>query len=229
MCGRYTLGIVLALLAERFGLFDIEAAIILNLLPRYNLSPSQIAPIITGGATRQLEAMRWGLIPSWAKDDSFASKMINARAETLTEKPSFRKLIDRSRVLVPSDGFFEWRQLPNGKKEPVRIVLQDGELFAFAGLADTWRKPDGSELKTFTIITTEANELLKPVHDRMPVILPREAESEWLDPSRKGSDLLTLLKPYPAEEMDLYPVSSVVNNPRNDSPACVERVPELEK
>jgi putative SOS response-associated peptidase YedK len=229
MCGRYALAIALALLAERFGLYNVESTIILNLLPRYNLAPSQMAPIVTGGATRQLEAMRWGLIPSWAKDDSFASKMINARSETISEKPSFRNLIDRSRILIPSTGFFEWWQLPNGKREPVRIVLQDEPLFAFAGLSDTWRKPDGSELKTFTIITTEANELLKPVHERMPVILPRDAEEEWLDPMRKGTGVLRLLKSYPAEEMDFYPVSTIVNSPHNDSPACIERVPDSEK
>ncbi len=228
MCGRYILALTLALLAERFGLYNIEAEIIMNLLPRYNFAPSQLAPIITQQATRQLEVMRWGLIPSWAKDDSFASKMINARSETITEKPSFRKLIDRSRVLVPSTGFYEWRERPGGKREPVRIVLQDESVFAFAGLADTWRKPDGSELKSFTIITTEANELLKPVHDRMPVILPKESEAEWLDSSRKGNDVLALLKPYPAEAMDFHAVTALVNNPRNDSPLCIEKMPASE-
>lgn len=189
------------------------------------MAPTQFAPIITSdGGNRKLKPMRWGLIPSWAPDDSFASKMINARSETLAEKPSFRKLIDRSRVMIPADGFFEWRDFPNGKRGPIRIALKTGEPFAFAGLSDKWKKPDGSELETFTIITTSANELISPLHDRMPVILPREAEEVWLDLSKSGAKAVELLKPYSADAMEYFSVSTLVNKPVNDSPACIERV-----
>jgi putative SOS response-associated peptidase YedK len=226
MCGRYSIAVVLELLRSRFELIGMtpEAA---DFVPRYNVAPTQDVPIVTGDNGNRLVTMRWGLVPSWAKEESIGNKMINARGETLTEKPSFRNLIDRSRVIVPVDGFYEWKILPSGKKAPVRIRLKDHEPFGLAGLSDRWKKPDGSELRTFTIITVEANSHLRPVHDRMPAILPRDSENPWLDMGLKGKDVLQLLKSYPSEEMEYYEVSPVVNSPRNDSPVCIEPVPQL--
>jgi putative SOS response-associated peptidase YedK len=226
MCGRYSIAVVLELLKSRFQIIGLtpEAE---DFVPRYNVAPTQEVPIVVGGEGNQLVTMRWGLVPSWAKDEAIGNKMINARGETLTEKPSFRNLVDRSRVIVPVDGFYEWKVLPSGKKAPVRILLKDREPFGLAGLSDRWKKPDGGELKTFTIVTVEANSHLKGVHDRMPAILPRAVEKNWLDMKLKGTEVLELLKPYPSEEMEYYEVSPAVNSPRNDTPLCVEPVPAL--
>ena len=220
MCGRYTLTSGLVILQRRFGF----AAEQLNLEPRYNLAPSQQAPVIVMAGSYSVKMMRWGLVPSWAKVASIGYKMINARAETVGEKPSFKRPLQRTRCLVLADGFFEWRKVPGEKTElPLRFVLKSHEPFAFAGLWDTWIKPEGDELQTFTIITTEANELVQPVHNRMPVILPQEHEDVWLDPDNRDLQKLTaLLKPYPTEKMEAYPVSTLVNSPKNDSPECIE-------
>ena len=220
MCGRFTLTPGLTILQRRFSF----AAEQLSLNPRYNLAPGQNAPVVVGEGARVLKLMRWGLVPSWAKDTSIGYKMINARAETVAEKPSFKRPLQRRRCLVLADSFFEWRKVPGEKtKLPLRFVLKSREPFAFAGLWDTWIKPEGDELQTFTIITTEANELVQPVHHRMPVILPQEHEDAWLDPDNRDTQKLTaLLKPYPTEEMEAYPVATLVNSPKNDSPECIE-------
>jgi putative SOS response-associated peptidase YedK len=166
--------------------------------------------------------MHWGLVPSWAKDASIGNKMINARAETLTEKRTFKALLGRKRCLVLADGFYEWQKRERGKL-PMRFVLKDREPFAFAGLWDRWRRPDGNELQSFTIITTGANDLLRPVHDRMPVILDREGEGEWLNMDLKDTTkLIPLLKPYPSGDMEAYCVSKLVNSPTNDRPECIK-------
>jgi putative SOS response-associated peptidase YedK len=170
--------------------------------------------------------MQWGLIPSWAKDPSIGNKMINARAETLTEKPSFKRLIGKRRCLVVADGFYEWAKQGRGKM-PMRFVLKSGEPFAFAGLWDRWKKPDGGPLDSFTIITTQANDLLKPIHDRMPVILGEGDEEIWLDPKVADSiRLVSVLKPFSPELMEGYFVSRLVNSPRNDLPECIRAEPE---
>jgi putative SOS response-associated peptidase YedK len=169
-----------------------------------------------------MKEMLWGLIPSWAKDPGIGNRMINARVETLAEKPAFRAALKKRRCIIPADGFYEWQKL--GKvKQPVRIVLKSREPFGFAGLWEHWRSPKGEEVLSCTIITTEANELLKAVHERMPVILTRDAEAAWLDPkTQEPEKLLPLLKQYPLEEMEFYPVSREVNSPAVDKASNIE-------
>ncbi|MFQ5542681.1 MAG: SOS response-associated peptidase, partial [Candidatus Binatia bacterium] len=182
MCGRYTQTASPENLLFRFG-FDDHG---ITLRPRYNLAPGQDAPTVISDGTRVHRMMHWGLVPSWAKDASIGNRMINARAETLTEKRTFKALLGRKRCLVLADGFYEWQKRERGKL-PMRFVLKDREPFAFAGLWDSWRRPDGNELQSFTIITTGANDLLRPVHGRMPVILDREGEGEWLNMDLKDT------------------------------------------
>lgn len=168
--------------------------------------------------------MHWGLVPTWAKDASIGNRMINARAETIAEKRTFKALLDRKRCLVLADGFYEWQKKERGKF-PVRFVLKDRGLFAFAGLWDSWRKPDGSEIQSFTIITTGANDIIRPIHERMPVILDRNSEDKWLDLDLKDTVKLTpLLKAYPSRDMEAYCVYKMVNSPTNDRPECIQAV-----
>jgi putative SOS response-associated peptidase YedK len=221
MCGRYTLASAIKAWEERFQIkFGDQLT-----APRYNVAPGQVAPVIIQPDGRRVAGMRWGLVPRWAKDEMIGNKMINARAETLTERPSFRKPLERSRCLIPADGFYEWRPKPGGKgKQPIRFVLKSGEPFAFAGLHDSWRGPDGKILDTFTIITTTPNELVAKVHNRMPVIMARDQEAHWLAPNIDGAELTHLLSPFAADQMDCYEVSPLVNSPANDRPECVEKV-----
>ena len=220
MCGRYTLTSGLAILQRRFG-FSAEQ---MKLEPRYNLAPGQDAPLVTCEEKKTLRLMRWGLVPSWAKQASSGYKMINARAETLPQKASFRKPFRERRCLVLADGFYEWRKGEGkGKKTPIRFVLPSREPFAFAGLWDIWKKTDGTLVYSFTIITTQANDLPRPVHDRMPVILRPEDEDLWLDPNLKDVTRLTpLLTPYAANALEAYDVSTIVNSPKNDVPECIQ-------
>jgi putative SOS response-associated peptidase YedK len=191
---------------------------------RYNIAPTQAVIVVGDDGKRYLKSMRWGLIPSWAKDPSIGNRMINARVETLAEKPAFRAALKKRRCIIPAGGFYEWQKL--GKvKQPMRIMLKSREPFGFAGLWEHWKSPDGEEILSCTIITIEANELLKAVHERMPVILTRDAEAAWLDPkTQEPEKLLPLLKQYPAGEMEFYPVSRDVNSPAIDRPANIERV-----
>jgi len=218
MCGRFTLWLQFGDLVKAFpGLVFPEF-----LPPRYNIAPTQDAAVVPNDGLKQVQLFRWGLLPSWAKDPSIGNRMINARAETVAQKPAYRAAYRRRRCLVLADGFYEWRREPGSRtKTPMYIQLASGEPFAFAGLWEVWR-PDDTPLFTYTIITTEPNALLEPIHDRMPVILPREAYDRWLDPAaqRPGS-FSDLLVPYPAEEMVAHPVSTYVNSPGNDSPVCV--------
>ncbi|MBX5449571.1 SOS response-associated peptidase [Thermogemmatispora sp.] len=216
MCGRFTLITDLKTIAEIFGVpATLEAQ------PRYNIAPSQEVVAILHEGTRQMAWLRWGLIPSWAKEEAIGNRMINARAETLAEKPSFKRLLRSRRCLVVADGFYEWQQI-NGAKRPMYITLRDGSPFAFAGLWDQWSASDGRTLRTCTIVTTEPNELLATIHNRMPVILPREACERWLDPTLQATEaLLPLLRPYPAAEMQARPVSRLVNDPRNEGAALL--------
>jgi putative SOS response-associated peptidase YedK len=184
----------------------------------YNASPSQGLPVITNAAPEKLQLLSWGLLPFWAKDGIKTRRSINARAETVVEKPMFRQLFGRKRCLVVADGFYEWKQNKTAK-EPYRILLQDEGLFAFAGLYDEWiNKETGEVLATFAIITTEANELVRPIHDRMPVILRPEEEEQWLADHPGPAGHLALLRPFPAGQMKAYPVSTLVNYPKNNSP-----------
>ncbi len=222
MCGRFTLTADLRTVARRFGAPSgtTESAWV----PSYNIAPTKTVIVVGDDGRRHLTEMQWGLIPSWAKDPAIGNRMINARAETLAVKPAFRVALRQRRCLVVADGFYEW-QKQGRTKQPFRLVLKSRELFGFAGLWDTWTSPEGEEIRTCTIITTEANEVLKPIHDRMPVILTREAEAVWLDPTiQDPAQLLPLLTPYPAQEMDAYPVSRMVNSPDHDTVDCI--VPE---
>jgi len=224
MCGRFTLHHTLEELEERFAA-EVVAGPKPETEPRYNIAPTQDILVVTQNGARHLQAYHWGLIPSWAKDQAIGNKMINARAETLAEKPSFRTALSRRRCLIPADGFYEWQDAPEGQKAPrtpMHIRLQDGGLFAFAGLWDEWHAPDGSPLRSCTIITTAPNAVTAPIHDRMPVILRPEDEALWLDRSVTDAPaLLPLLVPYPAGLMEAYAVSRQVNAPTVDDPACI--------
>jgi len=222
MCGRYSLASVLEIIQERFS-FDTIAS---TFSPRYNIAPGQNAPVVVGGDQPELRFMRWGLVPSWAKDQAIGYKMINARAETIAEKVSFKRLLPSRRCLVLSDGFYEWFTPPDSKtKVPLRFTMHDNQPFSMAGLWDRWISPDKEELATFTIITTNANDLVSQYHNRMPVIFERASEQVWLDTKEHDQDrLLSLLKPYPAERMDHYEVSTLINSPRNDIPDCIRDI-----
>jgi putative SOS response-associated peptidase YedK len=220
MCGRFTLIAPGEAVAELFQLTDIP-----NLAPRYNIAPTQpVAAVRVSekSGVRELTHLYWGLIPRWAKDPSIGSRMINARSETAAEKPSFRVAFKYRRCLVPADGFYEWQKL-NGQKQPVRIQMEDGGPFAIAGLWERWASADGSEIESCTLLTTEPNELLQDVHNRMPVIVAPNDFDLWLDPgAQHPGEVQHLLRPYSAREMSYYPVSTHVNNPRNEDPSCIE-------
>ena len=209
MCGRFTLSTDITTVAKVFGVApSLQAA------PRYNIAPTQDVIAVMNNGSLHLDMLRWGLIPSWAKDESIGSKMINARAETLAEKPSFKRLLRSKRCLVVADGFYEWKK-EHGGKTPMYITLKDGSPFALAGLWDLWHSPDGRDIRTCTIVTTQPNALVTSIHDRMPVILPADARELWLDSSLHDDEaLLPLLAPYPAEEMTARAVSRLVNNPK---------------
>ncbi len=219
MCGRYTLAAPVNELVEQFDIDEYPSSITAS----YNIAPTQeVAAVIAEDEKRKLEMLRWGLVPAWADDPSIGNRMINARSETVAEKPSFRKAFKDRRCLVLSDGFYEWRRTPDGK-QPYYIHMKDGSPFAFAGLWESWR--DAEEVRSCTIITTEANELVGDIHNRMPVILAPEDYSLWLDPDFKEREALTsLLRPYPNDAMEAYPVSRRVNSPSNNAPGCIERV-----
>src|SRR6266700_1460833 len=219
MCGRFTLKADIETIAKVFHVKPSLA--VAEITPRYNIAPTQeVVSILSNGASH-LEPLRWGLIPSWAKDEAIGNKMINARAETLAEKPSFKRLLRSKRCLVVADGFYEWRK-ENGAKTPMYITLKSGAPFAFAGLWDQWKNPEGQQIRTCTIITTNPNDVLVPIHNRMPAILAPDAYEFWLDPEMHDQDALShLLAPYPAEEMTARPVSRQVNDPKHDSPELI--------
>jgi putative SOS response-associated peptidase YedK len=219
MCGRFTLTADISALQESFPWLGIPS----GLEPRYNIAPSQPVAVVPNDGKNRLDFFTWGLIPSWAKDPSIGNRMINARAETLAEKPSFRNAFRRRRCLVLADGFYEWRKDDGKSKTPMYIRLEDGSPFAFAGLWEIWNAPDGSQVLSCAIITTEPNPLMAKIHNRMPVILPQAAHMPWLHSGEADTKALSaLLKPYPAEEMVAYPVSKLVNSPANDVPAVIE-------
>jgi putative SOS response-associated peptidase YedK len=217
MCGRFVRSSSAQTIAAMFGveIGDLPAS--------YNIAPSQsVAAILQPDTDPQLHWLRWGLIPAWAKDLKIGYKLINARSETVAEKPSFRTAFRQRRCLIPADGFYEWQQVEGSRqKQPYFIGLQDERPFAFAGLYERWESPDGETIDSCTIVTTTANDLVAPIHERMPVILAPQEYAQWLDPGFKEIDRLqALLDPYPAAEMIIYPVSSLVNSPKNNSPEC---------
>lgn len=206
------------MMARDFGVQEISD----DLQPSFNIAPTHLVAVVLNDGTKRLVAMRWGLVPSWATDPTIGSKLINARGETLTQKAAFKDAFRRRRCLVLGDGFFEW-QKQGATKTPLFIHLQPERSFGFAGLYETWTPPLGEPLVTCTIVTTEPNELVRPIHDRMPVILAKEAEDLWLDPELEDhTRLLDLLQAYPAAEMDAYTVSNLVNSVKNDSPECIQ-------
>ena len=227
MCGRFTLFASPEQLAEAFDLPEPPI-----LAPRFNIAPTQPVGIVRmDPATQQrMWALTlWGLIPSWSKDPSMGARMINARAEGVPDKPSFRAAFKRRRCIVPSSGFYEWRQVDKGK-EPYFIAPADDGVFAFAGLWETWTGPDGGELQSCTIITTDANDVMSTIHNRMPVILDEADWAEWLGTGSEDtpaylSKLPHLLRPYDGKKMKLRPVSTYVNSPRNEGEKCIEPVP----
>jgi len=225
MCGRYTLTTNIETLQRVFPTVEIP----ITLTARYNIAPTQQVAVIANNAPQQLQFFRWGLIPPWAKDKAIGNRMINARAETLAEKPSFRNAYKRRRCLVLADGMYEWSKTKNrGKKQPTYIHLKSRQPFAMAGLWETWQSPEGATILSCTIITTTPNELVAPLHHRMAVILPTTAYAQWLSADEQPPLLLDeLLQPYPAEEMAAYPVSTMVNSPKQDTPACIEPLATL--
>jgi putative SOS response-associated peptidase YedK len=220
MCGRFSQTHSAEAIAAAFGLSEIP-----QWQPRYNIAPTQTVPaIIASDGQRHFKPLRWGLIPSWAKDPSIGARLINARAATLSEKPSFRDAFKRRRCLIVADGFYEWRK-EGTQKQPFYFRLETGEPFAFAGLWEGWHSPDGDRIETCTIITTDPNELTATVHDRMPVILPTALYDRWLDSAhQQTTDLQAILHPYAKEAMIAYPVSTAVNRPTNDSPDCIAAI-----
>lgn len=220
MCGRYAVFSTNGQIAARFHLNAPDTD---TPNEQFNAAPTQHLPVITL-LSHTIEYFRWGLIPSWAKELSIGNKLINARAETLVEKPSFRTAFRKRRCLVVCDGFYEWHKTPSGKV-PMFIHLASGELFGIAGLWEQWHNPETDELlKSFTIITTEPNELMSEIHNRMPAIVRQEEEGLWLAPTTHEQELQHILRPFPAEEMEAWPVSTAVNNPRNNSPLLLERM-----
>jgi putative SOS response-associated peptidase YedK len=194
-----------------------------EITPRYNVAPSQHVAVVPNNGENRIEFFRWGLIPSWAKDPKIGNRMINARSETLAEKPSFRVAYRRRRCLVLADGFYEWRKEAGRKtKTPMYIRLESGQPFAFAGLWEAWCSPEDQTVLSCTIITTTPNTLVEKIHNRMPVVLAPEAYDLWLDPGEQSPERLNeWLRPYPASQMSAYAVSTVVNSPSNDVPDCI--------
>lgn len=232
MCGRYTLHTPRDQIVERFRIAS-DLATLEKLFDRFNVAPSQqvaAVRVFSDDGPRELVSLRWGLIPHWAKEAKSEYSTINARAETVAEKPTFRTAFRRRRCLIPADGFFEWMPLPGGKgKQPWYVTMQDGEPFAFAGLWDRWEPTEGREgepVESCTIIVTDANALMRRIHDRMPVILDPADYDAWLDPqAHSPARLAELLQPFDADKMTMRPVSRHVNSPKYDDPACIE--PEL--
>lgn len=223
MCGRFALYADRDILSRRFGAEAPEA-----LRPRYNLAPTQTIPLVrVEDGRRRFALARWGLIPSWAKAMDSGYSTINARAETVATKPTYRSAFKHRRCLVPADGYYEWQaQAQSKSKQPWFIALKDGQPMGFAGLWERWTSPEGEALESCCIIVTEGNDLMRPIHDRMPVILDPSCWDAWLDPEIKDPSFLqALLKSYPAEAMTARPVGRQVNNPRHDAPDCLEPAP----
>jgi putative SOS response-associated peptidase YedK len=221
MCGRYTLTVDASVLAE---LFELEP--LTEMRPRYNIAPTQQVPIARAGreTTREWSLVRWGLIPSWAKDAKIGNRLINARAETAAEKPSFRSAYKHRRCLVPADGFYEWIKTPTGK-QPHHIRFSDRRPFAFAGLWERWSPKNDQPVESCTILTTEPNELIAGLHNRMPVILPPDRFDDWIAAGPLGPDAAeAVLVAHPGDEMEAVPVSTLVNSPKNDDPRCLEPI-----
>jgi putative SOS response-associated peptidase YedK len=221
MCGRFALSVKTEDIEKLKPGFTAEE----ELTPRYNIAPTQNIAVSLNDGKNSVSMARWGLIPFWAKDESIGNKMINARAETLLEKPSFSKSLKTKRCLIFADAFYEWKKSGDSKrKTPYLVKMKNSEPFTFAGLWDKWINPNGESVITAIIITTEPNELMKVIHHRMPVILDEEARTKWLAKESKNEELVSLLKPYPDIEMTAYEVSTIVNSPTADFPGCMSPI-----
>jgi putative SOS response-associated peptidase YedK len=219
LCGRFVQYTLFPLLKIEFSL--VSSANV-SLKPSYNIAPTQEIPVVVNEGGNRLITCRWGLIPPWSKDLSIGNRMINARAETLAEKPSFKGPLKKHRCLIVADGFYEWKKTEHSKT-PVYITMKDGQPFGFAGLYSDWRPPEGEIIRTCTIVTTEPNKLLEPIHNRMPAIIRPEDRDRWLDPGEHDPDkLLPLLAPYPPGELNAWEVSRTVNSPSNNDPQLIE-------
>jgi len=222
MCGRY--GFIPD--KEFYDRFEIENREV-EVAPDYNAAPGMIMPVVTMNSPKRIEKMKWGLIPFWAKDSRIGYSTINARSEEIENKPAFRKAFRQQRCLVPASGFFEWKKvtdLGKPRKIPYWIRLKSKKIFGFAGIYDIWKDAEGYEIKSFSIVTTKANQIMSEIHERMPVILNKEVEDIWLD--NQISDIKILKKimlSYPSEEMETYRVADLVNNPRNNSPEVINQ------
>ncbi|MEH7072724.1 SOS response-associated peptidase [Neobacillus drentensis] len=224
MCGRFTLTATFEEIIDRF---DIQAFIDQeNYQPSYNIAPSQaVLAVINDGSSNRMGFLKWGLVPPWAKDPAIGHKLINARAETLTEKPSFRTPFKKKRCLVIADSFYEWKRHEDKSKKPMRIKLKSDDMFAMAGIWEAWKSPVGKTLYTCSVITTEPNALMKDIHDRMPVILKPDDEKIWLNPSVSDPhELNKLLVPFDETLMETYEVSSLVNSPKNNSIGLIQKI-----
>ena len=224
MCGRLVIDLSPEMITEIYGIIK---KIDRELNPRYNVVPSQTIPIVREDVegSRELTFVRWGLIPSWAKDISIGNSLINARSETAAEKPSFRSAFKRRRCVIPSGGFYEWQRQDGKRKQPWYFRMADGSPVSIAGLWEHWQGSDGQIIESCSILTTSANELMAPIHDRMPVILSHEDHATWLNPKlTDGAPLKALCRPCPADLLNAYPVSPMVNSPKNDSADCIEPI-----
>lgn len=218
MCGRYHLADIKGLHARYKTKNDLP-----ELKPNYNVAPGQFNPVVDRESPNKLELMKWGLIPSWAKDQKIGYKMINARSETVTQKPSFRKSFKVRRCLIPSNGFYEWDK-KGGTKKPYHFFLKDISIFSFSGLWDEWKNPLGQTVRSYTILTTTPNKIVESFHDRMPVIIDKKDEETWLNSDSTEIELMSLLKPYPAQNMDYYEISTMINSPRNQGRELISKV-----
>lgn len=224
MCGRYSLSKSKIELEERF-----QAEMLADFKPRYNIAPTQLVPVITSDSPKGFSFFYWGITPDFGQNKPVAQKLINARAETIHEKISFKNSFQQRRCLIPADGFYEWKRLGKKTKIPYRFTLREEEIFSFAGIWEEYETVTGEVQHTFLILTTTPNEVVEEVHERMPVILNREAEKKWLDKYSSDSDLLKLLTPFPAELMLSYTVSPLVNSVQNDSPGIIRRTSPMDQ
>jgi len=224
MCGRYSLSKSKLELEERY-----QAEMLEPFGPRYNIAPTQLVPVITSESPKGFSHFYWGITPEFSKNKPVSQKFINARAETVTEKISFRSSFEKRRCLVPADGFYEWKKVGKKTRVPYRFVLSDESIFSFAGIWEEYENESGIVQHTFLILTTNPNNLVAEVHDRMPAIIKKEDEAKWMDKYSSESDLLSLLKSYPADEMNSFPVSPLVNNVGNDTPQILRKTSPIDQ
>ncbi|KPQ20072.1 MAG: hypothetical protein HLUCCX10_00460 [Algoriphagus marincola HL-49] len=224
MCGRYSLSKSKIELEERF-----QAEMLTDFKPRYNIAPTQLVPVVTSQSPKGFSFFYWGITPEFGRNKPVSQKLINAKAESVHQKMTFKSSFKQRRCIIPADGFYEWKKLGKKTSIPHRFTLREGGLFSFAGIWDEYETVDGENQHTFLILTTEPNELVSEVHDRMPVVLTQETEKKWLNNYSEEEELLEILKPFSANEMLSYPVSTLVNSVKNDSPALIRKTDPMDQ